>query len=78
MYTPVGSVDDGTTSLAYGASSPGSGGAVGGGAATGGGGGNGVHPYANYAVIAWFLIAAAGLMLLDRGGFRFVVTSGKR
>jgi hypothetical protein len=78
VYTPVGSVDDGTTALAYGAG-PAQGGGTVGGVATGGGSGvGGVHPYANWAVIAWFLLAAGGLMLLDKGGFRFVVTGGKR
>jgi hypothetical protein len=78
MYSPSGAVDDGTTMLAYGAGPAQGGGTRGGVATSAGSGSDGVHPYANWAVIAWFLLAAGGLMLLDRGGFRFVVTSGKR
>jgi hypothetical protein len=35
------------------------------------------HPYANWAVIAWFLIAAVGLVLFDRAGFKFMVKVGR-
>lgn len=35
------------------------------------------HPYANWAVIAWFLIAALGIVFLDRGGFKFMVRVGR-
>lgn len=76
MFTPYGAVSDGPTMVARGANSGGTG-AGSYGSYTGGGGG-GVHPYANYAVIGWFVIAALGIYLLDRGGFRFVITSTKR
>lgn len=74
MFTPVGSVYDGPTMVSRGSSQTGLGGVQ----SVGGSGNGGVHPYANWAVIAWFVIAAAGIYLLDRGGFRFVVTSTKR
>lgn len=35
------------------------------------------HTYANWAVIAWFVLAAAGIVLLDRGGFKFMVKVGR-
>lgn len=74
MFTPHGAVTDGPTMVARGASS----GGVGTGSYGNLGMTNGVHPYAHWAVIGWFVIAAVGLYLLDRGGFRFVVTSTKR
>jgi len=35
------------------------------------------HTYANWAVIAWFLIAAVGLVAFDRAGFKFMVKVGR-
>ena len=74
MWSPIGAVVDGPVMLAVGASSGGQG--------TGSYGtyapSSGVHPYAHYAVIAWFVFAAVGLILLDRGGFRFMMQAGKR
>lgn len=74
MFTPHGAVQDGPTMVGRGANS----GGLGAGSYGSYGGGGGVHPYAHWAVIGWFVIAAVGLYLLDRGGFRFVVTSTKR
>jgi hypothetical protein len=37
----------------------------------------GTHPYANWAVIAWFLIAAVALVGFDRAGFKFMVKVGR-
>jgi hypothetical protein len=37
----------------------------------------GTHVYANWAVIAWFLIAAVALVGFDRAGFKFMVKVGR-
>jgi hypothetical protein len=37
----------------------------------------GTHPYANWAVIAWFLIAAVALVGFDKAGFKFMVKVGR-
>lgn len=73
MYSPYAAIDSGTP--------VGMGAPMGGGVSSGTGARtvpSGVHPWAHWAVIAWFLIAAGALMLLDKGGFRFMVTVGKR
>jgi hypothetical protein len=36
-----------------------------------------IHSKAHFSVIGWVLIAVIGLVLLDKGGFKFVVLAGR-
>lgn len=71
MYSPVTGIDQSTDTTT---------GTFGGGPASTGRGRtvpSSTHTYANFAVIAWFIIAALGLVALDKGGFKFMVKVGR-
>jgi hypothetical protein len=74
MFSPTGAIADGPVLLSRGASQTGMGGV----GSYGTMAPTGVHPQAHWAVITWVVFAVIGIYLLDKGGFRFVVSSVKR